>query len=314
MEREGLQTALVANIEPALGKAFVIADEKNLWEDSSRRVDLLCVDEDANLVVVELKRDDSGGTAELQAVRYAAMVSTMTLSDTADAHARYVRDRGEEITTDEAKSRIVSFLGWTDQAEEDDFNKRTRIVLISSNFSKELTSTVLWLNDAGVDIRCVRMVPYAHPAGLLIDVQQVIPVPEAADFQVRLRRQQKERTAARESTRDYSRYVWQGKTYPKNQLAHAIILDWVQNNQPATVQEVRSAFPVPSHRYMVEPLEHAERIEERDGRARHYKEENQLLRFSSGQVWAVSRGWQLNTITEFVAAARALGYEVEKVA
>lgn len=42
------------------------------------------VDDNANLVVIELKRDDDGGHMELQAIRYAAMVSGMTFSRAVD--------------------------------------------------------------------------------------------------------------------------------------------------------------------------------------------------------------------------------------
>jgi hypothetical protein len=62
-----------------------------------------------------------------------------------------------------------------------------RIALASAEFSKELTTAVMWLNDHGLDIRCVRMRPYDDNGRLLVDVQQVIPLPEAAAYQVQVR-------------------------------------------------------------------------------------------------------------------------------
>ncbi|HEX6985418.1 MAG TPA: DUF4268 domain-containing protein, partial [Planctomycetaceae bacterium] len=57
----------------------------------------------------------------------------------------------------------------------------------------------LWLNERGLDIRCVRMKPYAYDGRLLIDVQQVIPLPEAEEYQVRIRaKEQRERVARQE--------------------------------------------------------------------------------------------------------------------
>ena len=56
----------------------MIAEEFGQWEDSRRRIDLLGLDKGANLVVIELKRTEDGGHMELQAIRYAAMVSTLT--------------------------------------------------------------------------------------------------------------------------------------------------------------------------------------------------------------------------------------------
>ena len=60
-------------------------------------------------------------------------------------------------------------------------------VLVSANVSRELTTAVMWLNEKALDIRCVRVRPYAYESKTLIDVQQVIPLPETADYQVQVR-------------------------------------------------------------------------------------------------------------------------------
>ena len=56
-----------------------------------------------------------------------------------------------------------------------------------ADFSKELTTAVLWLIDRNIDIRCVRLKPYKMDGGtLLLDVQQIIPLPETATFQTQI--------------------------------------------------------------------------------------------------------------------------------
>ncbi len=73
-ERGDLQRLLRQNIDVIAKGCYVLADECGDWSDSKRRIDLLCLDPDANLVVVELKRTEDAGHAELQAIRYAAMI------------------------------------------------------------------------------------------------------------------------------------------------------------------------------------------------------------------------------------------------
>src|SRR5262245_5877964 len=64
-----------------------------------------------------------------------------------------------------------------------------RIILVSTDFGREVTTAILWLNRFdGMDIRCVRLVPYDVDGQVLLDIQQVLPLPETADDQVKLRR------------------------------------------------------------------------------------------------------------------------------
>lgn len=183
-ERRNIQQLLKANIAVLDDGLMVIAEEFGEWVDSSRRIDLLCIDTDANLVVVELKRTEDGGHMELQALRYAAMISAMTFEQLVETHARYRNPAQPD--TDGAQAAILEFLGWTDP-DEDQFGQDTRIILASANFSKELTTAVLWLRDRDIDIRCVRLQPYRLAGGpVLLDVQQLIPLPETASFQTQI--------------------------------------------------------------------------------------------------------------------------------
>src|SRR5439155_5361867 len=89
-ERFHLQKLLRNSIHVIDPDIYVITEEFGEWEDARRRIDLLCLDRDANLVVVELKRNEDGGHMELQALRYAAMVSTLTFEKLIEAHAQYL--------------------------------------------------------------------------------------------------------------------------------------------------------------------------------------------------------------------------------
>lgn len=173
---------------------LVISEEFSSWDRSDRRIDLLAVDRQARLVVIELKRTSDDSLADLQALRYAAMVSRLTFDEAVETYRSYLEKRG--VPDDPAKS-LLEFLGWPEPAVGR-FGEDVRIVLAAADFSPEVTSTVLWLNERDLDLRCVRLQPYRLGSTLLLDVQQIIPQPEATDYQVQIRQKQREvRTAPR---------------------------------------------------------------------------------------------------------------------
>jgi hypothetical protein len=184
MERKDIQRLLRDQITILDERLMVIAEEFGGWLDSSRRIDLLCIDTDANLVVVELKRSDDGGHMELQALRYAAMVSAMTFEQLIETFAKFKSPATPDV--DAARKTIMEFLGWT-EIDEEQFAQETHIVLAAADFSKELTTCVMWLIDSGVAIRCIRMKPFRMTDGtVLLEVQQLIPLLEASDFQTQI--------------------------------------------------------------------------------------------------------------------------------
>ncbi len=201
-ERQDLQNLLKNQIDIIAPETLVVAEEFADWEDSKRRIDLLAIDKEANLIVIELKRTEDGGHMELQAIRYAAMVSTLTFEKLAEAFGKYLSDNG--IHKD-ATEELLGFLGW-DEPDEDQFAQQVKIILASAEFSRELTSAVMWLTDFGLDIRCVRMRPYTLENETFLDVQTLIPLPEVADFQVRIREKKQKERESREGTRDTTKY------------------------------------------------------------------------------------------------------------
>lgn len=204
MERKDLQQLLRADIASLGDELMVIGEEFGDWEDSKRRIDLLCLDKKANLVVVEIKRTEDGGHMELQAIRYAAMVASMTLDRSIASYARLLRgDDAKERATKE----ILDFLE-ADSVDEIELTGEVRIILVSGDFSSELTTAVIWLNKRNIDITCIRFQPYKLGDTMLIDVAQIIPLPEAADYEVKVREQEQEVRKVRSVRQDFFRKFW----------------------------------------------------------------------------------------------------------
>lgn len=201
-ERADLQQLLKQQIEVIVPDILIISEEFGDWADSKRRIDLLAIDKEANLVVIELKRTEDGGHMELQALRYAAMVSALTFDDAVHALEQYLAGTGQDV---DARASMLEFLDW-DDPDAEEFPKDVRLILAAAEFSKEITTTVLWLNDHGLDVRCIRLRPYNDAGRLLIDVQQLIPLPEAEDYQIKIRDKKIVERAARTQNRDLTRY------------------------------------------------------------------------------------------------------------
>lgn len=204
LERKHLQAMLRGDSSPLGEDLFVICEEFSMWSDSARRVDLLCLDKLRNLVVVEIKRTEDGGHMELQAIRYAAMVSSMTLEQAIGAHAK-------TLVGDEAVARATgAILGFLDceSVEDAELTGHVRAILVSADFSPEITTSVIWLNRQGLDIRCVRIKPYKLDGRLVIHVAQIIPLPEAADYEVKIREQGEQVRRAGSKRQETFRRFW----------------------------------------------------------------------------------------------------------
>jgi len=241
-ERQDLQRLLRSQIEIVSPDTLVISEEFSQWEDSNRRIDLLGIDKDANLVVIELKRTEDGGHMELQSIRYAAMISAMTFERAVEVYTGYLKRNG---STENARLSLLEFLEWG-EPDEDRFAQDVRIVLVSAEFSKELTTSVIWLNERGLDIECVRIKPYSDNGRILADIQQVIPLPEAEDYRVRLKEKQQRERAARKFNPDFTKndVTVNGQTHehlPKRTAIYTIVRCLISKGHPP--EQVAAAVP-----------------------------------------------------------------------
>lgn len=181
LKSKDLQRLVRENIAVISGDLKVLAEEYGGWASGGRHADLLCIDREANLVVINIQRIAEASDIELHALRYAAMASVMTFDEAVEAA---VRDRSVEgASREEIRTELLDFLDWN-TSEGSEFAANVRIVLASPDFSKELTASVIWLNAHGLDIRCVRLRPHKLVDGrLLLGVEQIVPLPEAGTYE-----------------------------------------------------------------------------------------------------------------------------------
>lgn len=298
-ERQDIQRLLKANISVIIEDTLVIAEEYGHFVDSNRRIDLLGIDTNANLVVIELKRDDDGGHMELQAIRYAAMVANLTWDQAVSAYADFLTQTEQDL---DAQSLMLEFLGW-DAPQEDDFGKETRIVLAARNFSKEITTSVLWLNDMGLDVTCIRLNPHRLDDRLLLNVEQIIPLPEALDYQVEVRHKKREERAARSGSKDrsvLSLFVDNEpfeRDFKKSDVGLFTVLALAQNN---LIDEDAFKFLRNNKTCSFQLLKKREEIKGTEDKYKKYRTHLKPEFTYQGKEYYVARNWGLPNTKRFI--------------
>ena len=182
-ERYDIQEWIVANPGILGDDLLIIGKEFSSFDRTNERLDLLAVDWDGKLVIIELKRDDTGSDAHWQAIKYASYFRHATADAIIGMLAKY-----GEMPEAEAANRLLKHL------QADDFtalNHDQRIILPSHRFAPEVTSAVLWLNEKSPDenlITCVQLIPYhdKQTDSLYVQVSTIIPVPGDGEYVIRV--------------------------------------------------------------------------------------------------------------------------------
>lgn len=187
-ERKHLQEWL-AHEPSALGEELlVIQKEFDGFDDTRERLDLLALDKDGNLVIIENKLDDSGRDVVWQALKYASYCASLTKLQIVEIFQQYLNryeKRAGSGGSFDASSQICEFLDAPDLDEVKlNLGNSQRIMMVAANFRKEVTSTALWLLGQGINIQCFKVTPHALGEQLLINIDQIIPTPEAKELMI----------------------------------------------------------------------------------------------------------------------------------
>ena len=209
-ERYDLQEWLVCH-PSALGEPLLIIQKEFAgFDKTNERLDLLAIDTKGNLVIIENKRDDSGKDVVWQAIKYASYCAVLTSKDIIEIFAQYLskyKPANSMLSEDAyapehiqhtAERLIFNFLQQYQYNLADDLSlnlrNTQRLILVAGVFSTEVTSTALWMRDRGIDVKCIKVLPYHFEQKLLLQIQSIIPVPEASEYMVRLSRKDAEET------------------------------------------------------------------------------------------------------------------------
>ena len=180
-ERTDIQEWVVANPEILGDDLLIIAKEFSDFDLTKERLDLLAIDRDGKLVIIELKRDDSGKDVHGQAIKYASYLRDAKPEKIIRIFADYER-------FSEAEAKILEHIE-TDSL--DNLNGDQRIILASHRFAREVTSAVLWLNDKAQNknlITCVQLIPHQDDDEIFLQTKTIIPDPGAPRYSIQVGR------------------------------------------------------------------------------------------------------------------------------
>ena len=180
-ERRDIQEWVAANPGILGDDLLIINKEFSGFDRTNERLDLLAVDFNGKLVIIELKRDDTGADAHWQAIKYASYFQQATKEQIVDMAVSYWND-----SPDVTETRLSQHLGADDLNA---LNNGQRIILASHRFAPEVTSAALWLNRKVPTedlITCVKLTPFqdTHTGALYVQASTIIPVPGTDEYLV----------------------------------------------------------------------------------------------------------------------------------
>ena len=113
------------------------------------------------------------------------------------------------------------------------------------------------------------------------------------------------------SNRDKTKYMFEGKVYPKNRLVLAIIKKYVVQNKP-TYQQLNNVFDksLQGSLKVVELYDDASKI--KDASKRYFMKEEDILNLHGERV-VVCTQWGIFNIVKFVKVAQNLNYDIQTI-
>jgi hypothetical protein len=179
-ERQHLQEWIISHPECLGEELLIIQKEFSGFHDTNERLDLLALDRYGNLVIIENKLDDSGKDVTWQSLKYASYASTLTKENVKNIYQSHLDSKANG---EDAEKKISDFYN-NREFKDIIINKpqTQRVFLVAANFRKEVTSTVLWLLNYKMQIKCFKVTPYLLENQHILNIEQIIPTKDTQEY------------------------------------------------------------------------------------------------------------------------------------
>ena len=134
---EELETLLLDNIEILNNSWLVIGHQ--VTTNAGKRIDILCLDHDGDLVIVELKKDMTPRDVTAQVIDYAASVSAMTVEEVAQLYLKHSAG---------AKNLDVAYKEKYGKAlDAENVNQHVKMVIVATQMDRSTERIISFLRD-----------------------------------------------------------------------------------------------------------------------------------------------------------------------
>ena len=154
-----LESWLEGNPDAIVEDGRLLLIGRQVVTNLGKSIDLLAVDRSGDVVVIELKRDETPRTTLAQALEYSAFASELDHEALSRLYRQYVSEPEAHLSEDH---RAYFELG---DEEAVSFNKEQRIVIVGAAISPQVRETSAYLRRKGLRVTCVEFSYFTTEAG-----------------------------------------------------------------------------------------------------------------------------------------------------
>ena len=154
-----LESWLESNPDYILEDEKVLIIGRQVTTNLSSVIDLLGIDREGNVVVIELKRDQTPKETLAQILEYASFIEDLSYAQLEEISKEYL---GEEnlILADYHRSYFN-----LQEGEAVAFNKNQKLVIIGQSITKEIRQTASFLRKKGIEVFCIEFKYFKTKSG-----------------------------------------------------------------------------------------------------------------------------------------------------
>jgi len=184
-ERDHIEEWIRKNPELLGDELLIIAHEYDKF-DTNDRLDLLAIDKEGALVIIELKRDQTGSSVDFQSLKYCSYCSQLSAQDIIEIYGDYLKKfKIDESPIDRIANHLELDINNEDKINEI-INNTQKFIIAGKDIDRKILSVCAWLSENGIDCKCFTIKPFKNDndQDIFIDVNQIIPPYKINDYYI----------------------------------------------------------------------------------------------------------------------------------